>query len=65
MPKMKTRRAAAKRFTITGSGKVIRRHARTRHLLEWKTSAQKRRLGRDATLKSADAKRVKVMMPYG
>jgi len=62
---MKTRRAAAKRFTITGSGKIIRRHARTRHLLEWKTSSQKRRLGRDATLSSADVKRVKVMMPYG
>jgi len=65
MPKMKTRRAAAKRFTITGSGKVKRRHARTRHLLEWKTSSQKRRLGRDAILSSTDAKRVKVMMPYG
>jgi large subunit ribosomal protein L35 len=65
MPKMKTRKAAAKRFRITGTGKVMRRHAKTRHLLEWKTSTQKRRLGRDAVLSPTDAKRVKVMMPYG
>jgi large subunit ribosomal protein L35 len=65
MPKIKTRKAAAKRFRITGSGKIIRRGARSRHLLEWKTSRQKRRIGRDVVLSKGDADRVKVMMPYG
>jgi len=65
MPKIKTRRAAAKRFRITGTGKVIRRRARTRHLLEWKNSRQKRALGRDRIVKGGDKKKVKVMMPYG
>jgi len=65
MPKIKTRKAAAKRFRITGSGKIMRRGARTRHILEWKTSSQKRRMGRDVVLSKGDADRVKVMMPYG
>ena len=65
MPKMKTRKAAAKRFRITGTGKVLRRHARTRHLLEWKNSRQKRALGRDAEVVTGDKKKVRVMMPYG
>jgi len=65
MPKIKTRRAAVKRFRIIGSGKIMRRGARTRHLLEWKTSRQKRRMGRDVQLSKGDACRVKVMMPYG
>jgi len=62
---MKTRKAAAKRFRITGSGKVIRRQAKTRHLLECKSGRQKRALGRDLVLSPTDAKRIKVMMPYG
>ena len=65
MPKMKTRKAAAKRFRITGSGKVIRRQAKTRHLLECKSGRQKRALGRDLVLSPTDAKRIKVMMPFG
>lgn len=65
MPKIKTRKAAAKRFKITGTGKIIRRKARTRHLLEWKTSRQKRALGRDAVVSKGDATKVGVMMPYG
>jgi len=65
MPKMKTRKAAAKRFKITGTGKIIRRHARTKHLLEWKTSRQKRKLGKDVEISKTDKERVRVMMPYG
>jgi len=65
MPKMKTRRAAAKRFRITGTGKIMRRRSRTKHLLEWKSPKQKRALGRDMVLAKGDAKKARVMMPYG
>jgi len=44
MPKMKTRRAAAKRFDKTGTGKIKRNRAFKSHLLEGKTSKRKRRL---------------------
>lgn len=65
MPKMKTRKAAAKRFKITGTGKVMRRGAKTRHLLECKSSGQKRRYGRDREISPTDYGRIEVMMPYG
>ncbi len=44
MPKMKTHRGAAKRFKITGSGKVLRRRANRNHILEKKPSTRTRRL---------------------
>jgi len=65
MPKMKTRKAAAKRFKITGTGKVVRRGVKTRHILESKEPRQKRRYGRDRLVSNTDFERVRVMMPYG
>jgi large subunit ribosomal protein L35 len=65
MPKIKTRKAAAKRFRFTGSGKVIRRGAKMRHLLECKSSRKKKRLKADREVKKSDLKRIKVMLPYG
>ncbi|MBN3033033.1 MAG: 50S ribosomal protein L35 [Candidatus Saganbacteria bacterium] len=65
MPKQKTRRAAAKRFVIKKSGKVLRRHAKLRHLLEWKSPAQRRRLKRKSVVSPADARRVLAMIPGG
>ena len=62
MPKMKTNRAAAKRFKITGSGKVMREHAYRRHLLEAKSSVRTRRLAREAVLAPGDAANVKKML---
>jgi large subunit ribosomal protein L35 len=50
MPKMKTHRGAAKRFKVTGSGKIRRRQQLRSHLLEKKTSRRKRRLGRPAAV---------------
>ncbi len=61
MPKMKTDRGAAKRFKVTGTGK-IRRQAFRSHLLEKKSSARTRRLARDAELSSPDAKQVKRLL---
>jgi len=46
MPKMKTKRGAAKRFKLTGSGKIRRRRAYLRHILTAKTRKQKRNLGK-------------------
>ena len=62
MPKMKTHRGAAKRFKITGTGKITRRHAYRDHLLEHKPSSRTRRLGREAEVTGGDKKRVKRML---
>lgn len=64
MPKMKTRRAAAKRFSTTGSGKLKRNHAFTSHILETKTPKRKRNLRKSAVLTSADYQRIKECLPY-
>jgi large subunit ribosomal protein L35 len=66
MPKLKTRRAAAKRFKVTGSGKKItRRKAFKNHLLNHKSSEQKRRrLSGAALVHETDEKAVRLMMPY-
>jgi len=64
MPKLKTRRSAAKRFAITGTGKVRRRHAYLRHILSSKTRKQKRRLRHSALVAATDVKAVKRMIPY-
>ena len=62
MPKMKTHRGAAKRFTVTGTGKIRRRKAFRAHLLEKKSSRRTRRLGRPAELTGADRARVARML---
>jgi large subunit ribosomal protein L35 len=62
MPKMKTDRGAAKRFKVTGTGKVRRRQAFRSHLLEKKSSARTRRLGREVELSGSDAKQVKRLL---
>lgn len=62
MPKMKTDRGAAKRFKITGSGKLRRRRAFRSHILEKKSSVRTRRLGREADVSSGDEKAVKRLL---
>lgn len=64
MPKLKTRRAAAKRFKRSGSGKWMRRKAFKNHILEHKTTARKRRLGAMAVVNERDAENVTLMLPY-
>jgi large subunit ribosomal protein L35 len=59
MPKMKTDRGAAKRFKVTGTGKLRRRRAFRSHILEKKSSVRTRRLGRPASVSPADVKQVK------
>ncbi|KKZ13067.1 MAG: 50S ribosomal protein L35 [Candidatus Synechococcus spongiarum 142] len=65
MPKLKTRRAAAKRFRITGTGKLQRRHAFRNHLLGHKSSKRKRFLATSATVDPTDHDRVQGMLPHG
>lgn len=62
MPKMKTSRSAAKRFKITGTGRIFRRKAYRDHLLEKKPSTRTRRLGRPTEVTGADAKHVKRLL---
>ncbi|MBQ1868515.1 MULTISPECIES: 50S ribosomal protein L35 [Selenomonas] len=64
MPKIKTRRAAAKRFTVTGSGEFKRNKAFKSHILEKKSPKRKRNLRKASLITAADYGRVKRMMPY-
>jgi large subunit ribosomal protein L35 len=62
MPKMKTDKGAAKRFRVTGTGKLRRRRAFRSHILEKKSSVRTRRLGRPAEVSSSDERAVKRML---
>ncbi|MGD1867140.1 MAG: 50S ribosomal protein L35 [Phormidesmis sp.] len=64
MPKLKTRRAAAKRFRRSGSGKIMRRKAFKSHLLERKNQDRKRKLSKVTTVHETDVPNVEKMMPY-
>jgi large subunit ribosomal protein L35 len=63
--KLKTHKGAAKRFKITGSGKVMRRHSFARHILTSKSSKRKRRLGKAVELSPSNEAQVLRMLPYG
>jgi len=64
MPKIKTHRGAAKRFSKTGSGKVRRNHAFTSHILTKKTQKRKRNLRKAAMMTKGDAARVAQLILY-
>ena len=64
MTKLKTRKAAAKRFKATGSGKFMRRHAFRNHLLDHKSPKRKRFLGTMAVVDERDEDNVRAMLPY-
>ena len=63
MPKIKTRRAAAKRFTVTCSGEFKRNKAFKSHILEKKSPKRKRNLRKATLVAGADFNRVKTMLP--
>ncbi len=62
MPKMKTKSGAKKRFTVTGTGKIKRKHAYKSHILTKKTKKQKRNLTHFAIVDKADEKNVREMI---
>lgn len=64
MPKIKTHRGAAKRFSLTGTGKVKRSKAFSSHILTSKTTKRKRNLRKSAVMDNANAKAIKKILPY-
>ena len=64
MPKMKTSRAAAKRFKVTGPGKLVRNKAYKSHILTKKTTKRKRNLRKDIIMDETNVKNMKKILPY-
>lgn len=62
MPKLKTKSSAKKRFSLTGSGKIKRKHAYKSHILTKKSKKRKRNLGYDTIVDKSDIKNVKQML---
>ena len=62
MPTVKTKSGAKKRFSLTGTGKIKRKHAFKSHILTKKTTKQKRNLTHTGLVSTADTDRVKAML---
>jgi large subunit ribosomal protein L35 len=62
MPKMKTNSGAKKRFTLTGTGKIKRKHAYKSHILTKKSNKRKRNLGYFSTIDKSDLSNVKLLL---
>ena len=65
MPKMKTNRAAAKRFKVTGSGRIRRSKSGLNHMMQEKSRKRLRRLRKNDMVDSTLQKRIKLLLPYG
>lgn len=65
MAKLKTNRAAKKRFKVLKSGKIKRRHSMLRHILTSKGKGRKRHLRRSAMVNDSDVRAVRALLPYG
>ena len=61
---IKTRKSVAKRFKITGTGKVLRGAAFKRHILTSKTTKSKRHARGSKVVTPGDARKIKLMLPY-
>jgi len=64
MPKLKTRKAAKKRYKTTGTGIFLRRHAYKGHLLMKKSNRQKRKLSVNVSVNTKDTRVIRLMLPY-
>ncbi|MDD6435714.1 MAG: 50S ribosomal protein L35 [Clostridiales bacterium] len=64
MPKMKTKRAAAKRFKKTGTGLLVRNKAYKSHILTKKSTKRKRNLRKDAVTDKTNVKNMMKVLPY-
>lgn len=64
MPKLKTHRGAAKRFKVTGTGKILRRRANKSHLLTGKPSKRTRHLRHAALVDETMEKTIRSLIPY-
>jgi large subunit ribosomal protein L35 len=64
MPKMKTHRGAAKRFSVTKSGRIKRSQAYTSHILNKKSPKRKRNLRKNAYIAAQEEKKIRALIPY-
>jgi large subunit ribosomal protein L35 len=64
MPKMKTNRGAAKRFKVTGTGKIVRSKAYSSHILTKKSTKRKRNLRKSGLVDDTNIKGIKQILPY-
>lgn len=64
MPKLKTNRGAAKRFSKTGTGKIRRNKAYKSHILTKKSTKRKRELRKSTLVSAADARNIARLIPY-
>lgn len=64
MPKMKTKRGAAKRFSVTARKKVRRKKQGLRHILTTKTTKRKRQLRKGGLVSRSDEKKIRMLIPY-
>ena len=64
MPKIKTNRAAAKRFRVTGTGKIKRNKGFKRHILSSKGKKRKRRLRKATLVAAVEARNIRQLIPY-
>lgn len=65
MPKLKTKRGAAKRFSLTKTGKIKRAKAYKSHILTSKSTKRKRNLRKPALVSPVDKKNIRRLLPYG
>ena len=64
MPKLKTKRSAAKRLKASGTGKLMRTKGWKQHLNEWKPPKRKRRLRKGTVISASDERRIRRLVPY-
>jgi large subunit ribosomal protein L35 len=64
MPKMKTNKGAAKRFSKTGTGKIKRNKAFSSHILTSKSTKRKRNLRKSTIMSPGDSRKMRVLIPY-
>ena len=64
MPKIRTKRSAAKRLKVTASGKLKRRSGWKSHLLEGKSPKRRRRLRQASLIAKSDERRIRALVPY-
>ena len=64
MPKMKTKKGAAKRFKVRGSGSIKRGAAYRRHILTKKSTKRKRQLRRTSSVDQSNTRAIRSMLPY-
>jgi large subunit ribosomal protein L35 len=65
MPKIKTNRAAAKRFKKTGTGKIVYSKSHANHILTSKSRKRKRSLRKSHIIANSDVKEIKLLLPNG